>query len=247
MAVTFSVIFRADPEKRLLAASPLKPLVWRRFIDDIFSLWNIPMEEVSIFVNFTNSFHTPIKFTCETSSERAVFLDTEVFKGPRLSSLTILDSQTHFKPTETFQYTHFSSCHPFNTKKGFIKGEALCPLRTNSVKENFYKHKRDFEQRLCNRGHPTTLVHKILTEVQFSNRTEALRNKTNKAKEILPFVTTYNQATPNLKKILMKHWHIIQQQPRLAHIFKQPPIVSYRKENSLKDVLVRAKLPLIPP
>ena len=111
------------------------------------------------------------------SSERAVFLDTEVFKGPRFSSLGILDSQTHFKPTETFQYTHFSSCHPFNTKKGFIKGEALRLVRTNSVKENFYKYERDFEQRLCNRGYLAALVHKILTEVQFSHRKEALRNK----------------------------------------------------------------------
>ena len=30
-------------------------------------------------------------------------------------------------------------------------------------------------------------------------------------------------------------------------IFKQPPIVSYKKEKSLKDILVRAKLPLIMP
>ena len=72
------------------------------------------------------------------------------------------------KPTESFQYTHFSSCHPFSTEKGFIKGEALRLLRTNSVKKNFNKYKRDFEQRLCNRGYPTALVHKILTEVQFS-------------------------------------------------------------------------------
>jgi len=34
----------------------------------------------------------------------------------------------------------------------------------------------------------------------------------------------------------MKHWYIIQQQPRLAHIFSQPPIVSYRKEKSLKEI-----------
>ena len=125
MAVAFSVIFMADLEKRLLMASPHKPLVWKRYIDDIFSLWNIHITEVSDFVNFANSFHHTIKFTCEMSSERAVFLDTEVFKGPRLSTLKILDLQTHFKPTETFQYTHFSSCHPFNSKKGFIKGEAL--------------------------------------------------------------------------------------------------------------------------
>jgi len=41
----------------------------------------------------------------------------------------------------------------------------------------------------------------------------------------------------------MKNWHIIQQQPKLKQIFNQQPIVSYRKEKSLKDILVRAKLP----
>ena len=76
-------------------------------------------------------------------------------------------------------------------------------MRLILVRENFYKHKRDFEQRLCNRGYPATLVHIILTEVQFSDRTEDLRNKTKNAEEILPFATTYNPATPNLKKILM--------------------------------------------
>ena len=189
-----------DMEKRLLAASLLKPLVWKGFI---FTLGKIPVEKVSIFVNFANSFHPTINFTCEMSSKRAVFLDTDVFKGPRLSTpkpgshlcdkhktseiiisistrkkkhvsfflclcsfhlcyiiivllhkcepaFRILDSQTHFKPTETFQYTHFSSCHPFFMERGFIKGEALC-LLTNSVKENFCKYKRDFERRLCNR------------------------------------------------------------------------------------------------
>ena len=233
MAVAFSVIFIADLEKRLLTASPFKPLFWKRFIEDIFSLWNIPIKEVSEFVNFANSFHRSIKFTYEMSSERAVFLDTEVFKGPRHSTHKILDLQTHFKPTETFQYTHFSSCQPFNSKKGFIKGEALSFLRTNSVKENFEKYKRECEERLCQRGYPLTLVQKALTEVQFCDRKEALRNKTKQTKEILPFVTTYNpaapnlpfiylfiylfteRACPNLKKILMKHWHMIQQQPRL--------------------------------
>ena len=88
------------------------------------------------------------------------------------------------------------------------------------------------------------LICKILTEVQFSVRTKALRNK---AKKILPFVTTYNPATLNLTIILMKHWHIIQQQPKLAHIFKQQQIVSYRKQKSLKDISVHTKLPLITP
>ena len=230
-----------DLEKQLLAASPLEPFVWKRFMDDTFSLWNIPIEEVSIFVNFANSFHPTIKFTCEMSSECARCFSRH--RGIQRASPFISWYCRFTNPlqaNETFQYTHFSSCHPFKTKKGFIEGEALRLLRTNSAKEKFYKHKRDFKQRLCNRGYPATFVHKILTEVRFSDRTEALRNKTKYEKEILPFVTTYNPSTPNLKKNLMEHWHIIQQQPRLAHIFKQPPIVSYRKEKSLKDFFVGA-------
>ena len=79
-AVAFSVIFVAEQEKRLLMASLSKPFVLKRFIDDIFSLRNISMREVSNYVNLANTFHPTIKFTCEMSSERAVFLDTEAFQ-----------------------------------------------------------------------------------------------------------------------------------------------------------------------
>ena len=51
--------------------------------------------------------------------------------------LQTLDVQTHYKPTETFQYTHFSSSHLVSVKKGFIKRETLRLLRTNLVNETF--------------------------------------------------------------------------------------------------------------
>ena len=105
-------------------ASPYmyKPLFGRDyFVDDIFSLWDISTKEVYNFVDFANTFHsTNIKFTCEKSCECAVFLDTEVFKGPdRLSTHKILDLHTHFKPIETFQciYT-LLILPPFKLHKG---------------------------------------------------------------------------------------------------------------------------------
>ena len=97
MAVAFAVIFMAH-----IAASPQKPIIWKRFIDDIFSVWTLPEKEISNFVDFANSFHATIKFTHEMSSEKLVFLDTEV-------SNRTFHVQTHYKPTETFQFTHFSS------------------------------------------------------------------------------------------------------------------------------------------
>ena len=125
IAVTFSIIYMAVFEERLLKASPHKPLVWKRFIDDTFSLWVTPTAAVTNFVNFANSFHPTIKFTCEMSPGNAVFLDTEVFKGPRFSTLKVLDVRTHFKPTETFQYTHFSSCPPYQYQEGFYQRRSI--------------------------------------------------------------------------------------------------------------------------
>ena len=137
MAVAFAVIFWAHVEKELFATSPYKPLLWKRFIDDIFSVCTISEQEINNLVAFVNNFDPTIKFTCEMSSDRIVFLDTEVFRGPRFAHSKTLDVTTHFKPTETFQYTHFSSCHPLSVKMGLIKGETLRLLITSSVKENF--------------------------------------------------------------------------------------------------------------
>ena len=55
-------------------------------------------------------------------------------------------------------------------------------------------------------------------------------------------ITQATPGTPNLKNILMSKWHLIQNQPLLREIFREPPIVSYKKGKSLKDILVRAKL-----
>ena len=35
----------------------------------------------------------------------------------------------------------------------------------------------------------------------------------------------------------MDKWHLIQEQPLLKEIFKEPPLISYKKGKSLKDML----------
>ena len=68
------------------------------------------------------------------------------------------------------------------------------------------------------------------------------RRKHESRKELLPFVTQYQPSVPNLKNVLMEKWHLIQNQPSLRQIFKEPPLISYKRGKSLKDILVRAKL-----
>ena len=83
--------------------------------------------------NKLNLFQSPPWIWAEISENEITFLDTVVFKG-EIDRKAILDIKTHYKPTETFQYTHFTSCHPPGVKRGFIKGKAIRLLRTNSSK-----------------------------------------------------------------------------------------------------------------
>ena len=87
-------------------------------------------------------------------------------------------------------------------------------------------------------------IDKTLSEVKFSDRKKALQENTRERKEIeiLPFVMQYNPSVPNLKHILMEKWHLIELQPKLKEMFKEPPIISYKRGSSLRDILVKAKL-----
>ena len=137
MAVAFANLFMAEIETKMLNESRIEPKVWKRYIDDVFSLWDVNRKDINLFIEQANTFHPTIKFTAEISEKEITFLDMVVYKGERFLKEVILDVKTHYKLTETFQYTHYSSCHPPGIKRGFIKGEAIRLLRTNSSEKNF--------------------------------------------------------------------------------------------------------------
>ena len=115
----------ANIKTKILSQSRIKPTVWKSFIDDGTSLWDIDKQEIDLFLEQANSFHPTIKFKPEISDKEITFLDTVVYKRERFQKDAILDIKTHYKPTETFHYTHYTSCHPPGVKRGFIKGVAI--------------------------------------------------------------------------------------------------------------------------
>jgi len=124
-------------------------------------------DEISKFIQQANKHHPTIKFTPEISETETTFLDTKVYKGERFKKAAVLDVRTHFKLTHTFQYTpgytQFSSCHPPGVKKGFIKGEALRLLRTNSSKTLFEEMIENFKKQLQERE----VTQKVLFKIHF--------------------------------------------------------------------------------
>ena len=118
MAVAFAnQIFMGKVETEILSQSAFKPLVWKRHIDDILSLGDTIREVLNQFIDQANNHHPTIKFTADISDTETTFLDTSVYKGQRFIYESVLDIRTHYPPTETCQYTNFSSCHPPGVRK----------------------------------------------------------------------------------------------------------------------------------
>ena len=151
MAVSFANIFMAEVEREIINRSHFKPLTWKRYIDDVFSLWNINKEEINSFIKLANSYHPTKNFTAEISDKEIIFLDTCVYKSERFRKESIPDVRTHFKPIN-FQYTHFSSYHPPGVRRSFSKGEVVRLLRINSSKATFEENITQFKRRLRDRG-----------------------------------------------------------------------------------------------
>ena len=129
------------------------------------SMWNRSRDRIEDFLLKANSLHPTIKFAAEISETETTFLYTKVYKGVRFNKESILDVRMQLsKP----QYTNFYSCHPPGVSKGFIKGEVLRLLTTNSSRFSFEENMSNFKTRLPNRGYPARIVEKLLSEVKFS-------------------------------------------------------------------------------
>ena len=94
MARPYAIIFLGDLEEKFFSDRDISPLVWWRYMDNIFMLWQ--HGEFIKFLEILNSYHYTIKFTAKYSREKISFLDVEVIKkGKKL----VTDLYT--KPTDT--------------------------------------------------------------------------------------------------------------------------------------------------
>ena len=63
-----------------------KLTVWKRYVDDIFSLWDISKPDiVAFFAEQVNLHHPTMKFTAEISENETFFLETVVYQSTTFS------------------------------------------------------------------------------------------------------------------------------------------------------------------
>jgi hypothetical protein len=120
LAPAFASIFLHTLESNLLPLAPIKPTLWKRYIDDIFCIIKATDDELKEFLVWLNSLHQSIKFTMDANTAGIPFLDTFLtIKGDHINI------RPYTKPTDTKQYVHINSCHPKHVFKSLPYSQAL--------------------------------------------------------------------------------------------------------------------------
>ena len=240
-APPYSILFMAELEEEILSEIELKPYLWWRYIDDIFFLWEHGEEKLKGFIEYLNEKHPTIKFTAEWSKTSINFLDVTVsLVGGNITT------DLYVKPTDSHQYLHSSSCHPYHCKKGIPYSQALRLNRICSDPNSFDRRCNDLEKWLIERGYSEREVRKQILRARGFSRDSLLdRENTREEQNKITFNLTYYPVFQNVKKLLAE-LHLLLT-PDVAHkaVFTNVPIIGFKNDRSLKDHLVRAVLPKV--
>ena len=113
----------------------MQPLLWFRYIDDIFFVWNHSEDELNKFFENLNNFKSNLKFTYEISKDNINLLVLNVsIKESHL--VTYL----YFKEMDRHQYLHYHSSHLEHIKKSIVYSQALRFKRNCTFEKDFYRH-----------------------------------------------------------------------------------------------------------
>ena len=107
-------------EGDILSGIELKLYLLWRYIDNIFLLWKHAEHKLTKFIEHLNEKHSTIKLKAEWSPSLIDFLDVAVsLIGGKVTT------DLHVKPTDSHQYIHSSSYHPYHCKKRIPYKQAL--------------------------------------------------------------------------------------------------------------------------
>ena len=112
-----------------------KPMIWLRYIDDIFAIWPHGKDSLLKFNSWLNSRHPRIQFTCIYSDTSVDFLDTTV----KLEDGS-LQTELFIKPTSSLSYLQRNSCHPTHVFQALpYAGTALPSNPSTTSQTSFWK------------------------------------------------------------------------------------------------------------
>ena len=121
-----------------------------RFLDDIFRKW-LQNFDIKQFHDLINSLDEDLKFIFENPSRTLNFLDIQL---KIVNNTLVFD--IYYKPTNSFNYLTYSSCHPSHTKNNIAL--SLAKEIINIVTDNRETRLSKLKKQLIERNHPPEVM-----------------------------------------------------------------------------------------
>ena len=236
VAPNYANLFMDRFETKALNNWPLKPLIWLRFIDDIFMIWPHGEDNLNEFITYLNGIHQTIKFTHESSHTQIDFLDTTVKINDNREIYTTL----YEKPTDTHLYLHYTSSHHAPSKTKGPYGQFLRLRRICTYDIDFEQNSEKLIQYYLKRGYPEQSLRKHYTRACRYKEDDLLDVIEKQPVKTPVMVTDYNPMNPNIKGMIHRNWNIIANSPDCSIIFLDKPLVGFRRLPNLRDYLTNS-------
>ena len=136
---TLANAFMCHMEEKWLSNCPedFKPLFYRRYVDDTFLIFNSPTH-INLFLDYLNSRHPNIEFTCDNENDSMIpFLDMNIKRKDKKFSTSI-----YRKPTFTGLLSKFTSFTPILYKKNLV---STLTFRAFALCSNYFNIDKDIQ------------------------------------------------------------------------------------------------------
>lgn len=218
----------------------IKPMCYKRYLDDVFFLFVGTTLELIEFEEFLSNIIPDIKISFEYSPIAVNFLDITIYKETT-DVATTLQTKVFFKPTDTHQLLHGDSFHPKHTTKGIIQSQLIRYKRLSSTYENYLLSSKILFNALTSRGYTWTQLWKSFKYVWFNhiertNDDEHRNNNKEITNNLLPIVVPYNTLG---KKLATNYKRYIKENMDLPSC---RIITAYTNHDNLRKLLVRNRV-----
>ena len=165
-------LFLEDLEVQAIRTSPTPPTLWKRFVDDTFTI--IKKEDRSSFLQYLNSIHKNIKFTCEEVRNDGSMPFLDILVTPKEDgSLSI---SVFRKPTHTDVYLQWDSHHTISSKY-CVAGTLYHRAKTISSGPQLQKKEEDHLcQALQKCRYPIWAINRVRIKSQNPSRSKSRNN-----------------------------------------------------------------------
>ena len=165
-----------------------------------------------------------MKFVYEISDKEVNFLDTTVY----ITSENKLKTKCYIKPSDRQSYLRKNSKHPRILKKSILYGQALRIKRICSEKSDFDVNINNLKHNVLKREYQEMDIQSKIDKANAFTQQELLVNR--------------HSDITDISTISRKQWHILHLDEENKDLFKEPPMLAFRQNKNLKDMLSNSKL-----